>query len=73
MNCLICGAELKQSVCQGKRERRAIMLYCPDDGRHFRAFINEPKVVEVLCQSDLALEEALDHWKESKEVNHDLR
>ena len=59
MNCMVCGTKLKLNICQGKKGRKAIMLSCPNDGRHFRAFINEPKVVEGVSELNLPLEKAL--------------
>jgi hypothetical protein len=64
MNCLVCGAELEVNLCHGKRNRKAIMLSCPNDGRHFRAFINEPRVVGGISELNLSLEEALAQWQE---------
>ena len=64
MNCLVCKAELKLIICQGKKGRKAIMLSCPNDGRHFRAFINEPRVVDAVCEFGLSLAEALIKWRE---------
>ncbi|MFC1955552.1 hypothetical protein ACFLWZ_03325 [Chloroflexota bacterium] len=64
MNCMVCGAELKLDVCRGKKEREAIMLTCCVDGRHFRAFINEPKVAEGVSKHSLNLEESIERWKQ---------
>jgi len=59
MNCLVCEAELTLTICHGKKGRKAVMLYCPNDGRHFRAFINEPNVVEVVSELNLPLDKAI--------------
>lgn len=46
MFCPICGAELKLEFTTNKRTQRCgVMLVCPEDGRHFRGFINDPKSV----------------------------
>jgi transcription elongation factor Elf1 len=59
MNCLVCGVELKTVVCHGKKGRKGIMLCCPNDGRHLRAFINEPKVVEAVSELNVPLDKAI--------------
>ena len=59
MNCLICGTKLKAELCHRKRGREAIMLSCPNDGRHFRAFINESKVVSGIRTENITIEEVL--------------
>ena len=69
MNCLVCGAKLEMSICKGKKERKAIMLSCPKDGRHFRAFINEPSVVDKVVKLGISLEDILEsNSKNLKEV-----
>ena len=67
MECLVCGQELEVTICHGKKGRTAIMLSCPSDGRHFRAFINEPTVVEGMNELSLPLEEALALWRRRSE------
>ena len=47
----------------GNGEREAIMLTCSLDGRHYRAFINEPKVVEGVSKHSLNLEESIERGK----------
>ena len=54
MNCLVCKTRLEVKVCQGKKGKKAVMLSCPNDGRHFRAFINDPKTVDSMTQIDLS-------------------
>jgi hypothetical protein len=66
MNCLICGTKLTTSVCQGKTGRKALMLVCPKDGRHFRAFINDIQFIEQVSEPDILLEKALIHSKEDR-------
>ena len=66
MNCLVCGAKLKVELCHGKKGREAIMLSCPNDGRHFRAFINEPKVIAGMTKENLAIEEVV---RQCREIN----
>ena len=66
MNCLVCGTKLKVELCHGKKGREAIMLSCPNDGRHFRAFINEPKVISGMTKENLAIEEVI---RQCSEVN----
>ena len=38
--CPICGTDLKLSVTTNKNGKHAIGVHCPEDGRHFRGFIN---------------------------------
>ena len=57
MNCLVCEEKLEVSLCKGKKERKAIMLSCPKDGRHFRAFINEQSVVDKVAKLGISLED----------------
>ena len=59
MNCFICGEILEEVVCNGKKGRKAIMLSCPQDGRHFRGFINDPNMVKKIMESNLPIEEVL--------------
>ena len=66
MNCLVCGAKLEVELCHGKKGRKAIMLSCPNDGRHFRAFINEPKVISGMTKENLTLEEVV---RQCSEIN----
>lgn len=66
MNCLVCGAKLKVELCHGKKGREAIMFSCPNDGRHFRAFINEPRVISGMTKENLAIEEVV---RQCSEVN----
>lgn len=47
--CPICGGAMKISVTTNKNGKHAIGVHCPQDGRHFRGFINhKPYVEEVL-------------------------
>ena len=49
--CPICGGAMKISVTTNKNGKHAIGVHCPQDGRHFRGFINhKPYVEEVLGQ-----------------------
>jgi hypothetical protein len=57
--CPVCGAILHTQVCSGQKRRKCLMLFCPTDGRHFRAFINEPAVVRIVEEESLSLEEAV--------------
>ena len=47
--CPICGGDMKISVTTNRNGKHAIGVHCPQDGRHFRGFINhKPYVEEVL-------------------------
>ena len=44
--CPICGTDLRLSVTTNKQGKHAIGVHCPEDGRHFRGFINHRPFVE---------------------------
>lgn len=48
--CLICGSPLILRLARGRKSGKPfLMLICPQDGRHFRGFINDQGYVkEVL-------------------------
>ena len=50
VNCPICGHSLQVRLAKGlKSGKPFIMLICPEDGRHFRAFItHQPYVGKVM-------------------------
>ncbi len=50
--CLICGTPLALRLAKGRKSGKPfIMLLCPQDGRHFRGFINDQTYVkEVLAR-----------------------
>ena len=50
--CLVCGAALSLRLARGRKSGKPfVMLLCPADGRHFRAFVNDqPYVKEVLAR-----------------------
>jgi|GEM_PF-1734245 len=49
--CPICGTGLKLTVTTNRRGKHAIGVHCPQDGRHFRGFINhKPYVAEMLAR-----------------------
>ncbi len=40
--CMICGEPLRVALARGRKSGKpSVMLICPSDGRHFRAFIND--------------------------------
>ena len=51
-NCFICGEALDLRETQGRRSRKpSLMFVCPEDGRHFRAFVTyRPYVDAVLAK-----------------------
>ena len=59
MDCFICGEKLEEVACYGRKGRKAIMLSCPQDGRHFRGFINDPGTVKKIMESNRSIEEVL--------------
>ena len=48
--CPVCGHSLTVRLAQGRKSGKPfIMLLCPEDGRHLRAFItHQPYVAEVM-------------------------
>ena len=50
INCPVCSEPISVRPARGRSSNKPfIMLVCPKDGRHFRAFITEQKfVAEVL-------------------------
>ena len=47
LQCLVCGAGLEMRLAKGRRSGKAfLMAVCPRDGRHIRAFINDPDYVQ---------------------------
>ena len=47
INCLVCKSELTVSAAQGRKSKKPfVMLKCSQDGRHFRAFINDQEYVK---------------------------
>ena len=51
VHCLICSAPLSLRLTRGRKSGKPfLMLICPQDGRHFRGFINDQGYVkEVLA------------------------
>ena len=54
--CPICGADLNVKVSTSKRGKVSLSLACPTNGRHFRAFINDPAFVGGVVDSLESLE-----------------
>ena len=50
--CIVCGAGLTLRTARGRKSGKCfLMLVCPQDGRHFRGFINDQDYVkEVLAR-----------------------
>ncbi len=49
--CPVCEAVLVLTPAQGRKSGKAfIMLRCPQNGRHFRAFIHDEKYVSYVIQ-----------------------
>ena len=50
--CPVCGLGLSIRPAAGRKSRKpCIMLICPRDGRHFRAFITDQKYVAAVTAS----------------------
>ena len=44
--CVVCGEPLAFRLAHGRKSRKHfVMLICPVNGRHFRAFINDQEYV----------------------------
>ncbi|MBI4235736.1 MAG: hypothetical protein HY688_00030 [Chloroflexi bacterium] len=50
--CLVCGAPLAVRLARGRKSQKPfVMLLCPQDGRHFRAFVNDQHyIAQVLAR-----------------------
>ena len=47
MACPVCGAGVVATFTRpGRRYKGGVMLCCPGDSRHFRAFVNDPVWVD---------------------------
>ncbi len=47
VNCPVCSGSLAVRMAQGRKSGKPfIMLVCPQDGRHFRAFITDQPYVK---------------------------
>ena len=46
--CPICGGGMKLTVTTNRNGKHAIGVHCPQDGRHFRGFINHKPYVEEM-------------------------
>ena len=44
IGCPVCGRVLDVRVTNSRKGKVALVLVCPEDGRHFRAFIERPGV-----------------------------
>ena len=56
--CPICAEPLRFTVCTNRNGKHSIGVHCPQDGRHFRGFINHKPFVEDAI-SHMAAAEAL--------------
>ncbi len=48
IGCPVCGTAIGVSKAQSRKSKRPktfLMLLCPINGRHFRAFINDPEFI----------------------------
>ena len=51
VSCHICQASLKVKLARGRKSGKPfVMLACPEDGRHIRAFIADRTYVENLIR-----------------------
>ena len=49
--CLICGKPLSVRMAKGRKSQKPfIMLICPSDGRHFRAFISDQDYIKKVLE-----------------------
>ena len=55
--CPLCGARLESRFTEaGRNHRRAVLLKCSKDGRHFLAFVNDVKSIQrALAANDPAM------------------
>ena len=53
IGCPICGKQLTVKAAKGRKSNKPfIMLVCPEDGRHFRAFITDQQYVMKVIGED---------------------
>ena len=48
IGCPVCGTTIGVSKAQSRKSKKTktfLMLVCPVNGRHFRAFINDPEFI----------------------------
>jgi hypothetical protein len=51
IHCLVCGAGLEVRSATGRKSGKPfLMLICPVNGRHFRAFITDQKYVSQIVE-----------------------
>ena len=49
--CLVCGEPLVVRIAHGRKSGKPfVMMVCSEDGRHFRAFINDQDYVRQVLQ-----------------------
>lgn len=49
--CFICGGPLRLALTRNKNAKVAVTLFCAEDGRHLRAFVNHrPWVEQVVAE-----------------------
>jgi len=49
--CLICHSPLEMRLARGRKNGKPfIMLLCPVDGRHLRAFVNDQEYVRQVLE-----------------------
>ena len=47
--CPVCAETVETRIAQGRKSNKPfLMLVCPKDGRHFRGFINDKKLVAAV-------------------------
>ena len=47
LNCHICHTQLRVGLARGRKSGKpSVMLACPVDGRHMRAFVADPGFVQ---------------------------
>ena len=56
--CPICSEALRFTVCTNRNGKHSIGQHCPQDGRHFRGFVNHKPFVENALSHMAAAEEA---------------
>ena len=65
--CLVCGESLKVRLARGRKSGKPfLMLICPKDGRHFRAFVTDQhymRGVLARLESQTGVNGDADDWK----------
>lgn len=61
--CPVCGEPLDARLVRSRQGKVALMLVCPQEGRHFRAFLNDPDYIAQVTSRVDRLWDKLGRWR----------